>query len=888
MKILKSSETTIVLFFSLLCILIIAIWFRSGNLFIGAEEGIVFYRIDYVFKNMVSSVWLKQYLGMPYFNDISKQPVYSLLTWFFSLGINPFILQVATFFVVLFGGVISAYYLFKVTLEEIPAGQKAAFFGALFYLANPYVISQVWSRGLYQQFFAYTYFPLFLLVVVLFFKTRKGVFLLAGLLLSFVLSASMGNPTYFISLWVIVTFYWIYQSWLFRKSIKQLSLIWIYFCVFFTAWLVINSWWFLVTIIYAPSVYLTSGSVFENSIESLRAVSYQNPFSNVIRLYHGPHFESNLYDFFHKNWWIIVISWLSPLVVLCSVLFYRSKIYLFYGGLFLTALFICLGSNLPFGKMFEYIFLHFSPLQIFRNPYEKFGLVLLLAYSALFGLGLLQMMNFFNQRRKNLGFSVVVIILILILGIYCWPIWSGKVIAWGTTVGIPDHYSVLDEWEKKNNLEDQRILFLPYMSSLGASYHWIGGDYHGNDPLDQMIDVPVITQSGLKDYQNALKRYMGSMDLSAALAMINVKYLVERRDVISPTRDKKSTEFFTQNYYLPNIERSIEVCGTQNLDKKENNLFICGLPENYKDLSLANFIHINIAADTPGYLDIHLEDQKGLRPRWNGQKIREYQYRPQVPGQSQIVTVYLSDPTENPDTDFSQIKNISIRFIPDDLSAKNEVRIEAINKDNGIENPVAGVKQTGLVGGMDVYELFDPVPVGEFGTLEQIQFVTDFKNLFEEAKMVNLENTGFIMNIQNDDKESLNDVQGQKAIVEKKINNTKYFLSFTESGESLVVLNKSFNSEWKIIKGINENDLSGGFGQNINLLMKPVESEENHYLANGYANLWRVDISDSKTVAIVYKPQILRDILWTVSKSGFILISISLVFIWIKNWRDKK
>ncbi len=159
---------------------------------------------------MVTSVWLDLYLGVPYFSDLSKRPLYGFLVYLYYFGASAFFLQVSIIGGILFGSVVSTYLLFRNTFKIIPYARLAAFAGAFFYLSNPYVISHVWGRGLYPQFFAYIYYPLFILFINYYFDRKQIIFLCLNLIISFVLSAAMGNPSYFVSLWVLVFCFWLY------------------------------------------------------------------------------------------------------------------------------------------------------------------------------------------------------------------------------------------------------------------------------------------------------------------------------------------------------------------------------------------------------------------------------------------------------------------------------------------------------------------------------------------------------------------------------------------------------------------------------------------------------------------------------------------------------
>lgn len=879
-RISRSLNLTILLFFFLLCLLLITVWFHDGNLFIGAEEGIIFYRLDYILEKMVNNVWLDLYLGIPYLSDLSKRPLYSIMVVFNDYGVSGFFLQLSTFFLILLGASIGIYYLFKLTFEKISGKNTIAFFGAIFYLSNPYVISQVWARGLYPQFFAYLYYPIFLIPIVLFLKTRRIEYLLLDLLVSFILSSAMGNPTYFVSLWILVSAFWVYTIWDIRKNFNLIVFYSFTYFLFFLGWLVINSWWLAITIVYAPAVYLTSGSVFENSIESLRSVSNQNPFANVIRLYHGPHFEANSYGQIYKHTFFVFLSLLAPFVVFCSLGLRKEKIYKLYGGLFLLGLFVCLGSNYPFGIVFEFIFSQVTPLQVFRNPYEKFGLVYLLSYSALFGMGSLVLIRFLDNYKKNLGILIAYLILFLVSGVYSFPLWTGQVISWGTTVEIPDYYQKLDEWQNFHNGNNERILFLPLLAGHGASYKWIGGDYKGIAPLNQITDASVISNSNQNEYLNALRRYKGSLELTTVLAMARIGYIFEQRDVVSVARDKFDTGLMTQVFYNPSNVTSELVCDEKTL-MIVNDGWICEVPENQQNMTDVYYVDILFTNQNKGFFDVYLLDKTGQRPRWNGQRIKEYQYLEGSPDEVKTIRVYLNDPTENPDTDFSGIKKIEIYPKSFDNSPDNNVILQEVRFNKGSKGTVTGIEKTDTVAGMPIFKVVDPQPVDEFGVINQIEYVGNYQELFEESKLKKdlLNSTGFLIEDKNQGKPRLDSLEGSSVVNRTKINETRYLAEFSNNNEQLLVINKSFNQEWKLVTGVNKKELSGGFLNDIKLFLKRPIDEENHYMVNGYANLWRVDPGESRNVAIVYKPQILMDILWRISFLSFIVVL--LVTLWL-------
>lgn len=851
-KCIKQVDLTYILLLSLTSLIIASIWFRDGNLFVGAEEGISFYNLEYEMKHAISTVWLENFLGMPYFSEISKWPLFSVLLFLNKLGVSSFFLQVLVFFMLVWGSFISVYFLLKQTLGDVYKLRFVSFIGSMFYLCNPYTISQVWMRGLYTQFFAYLYYPVFLLLFVLMLKTRKLVYLFLILIISFFFSPAMGNPTYFVSLWTLAGVYFVYHLFFESAGNRKRGVSFALSAGLFFGWMLINSWWLFTMFIFAPSAYLTSGSGFDNSLESLIAVGSQNPFINVIRLYHELHFETlAVYGDFYKQPFNILISFITPITLLFAIFYRNNKQIFFYGFLFIFGLIVCLGANPPFGNIFIFFFQKISLLQIFRNPYEKFGLVFLLSYTGLFALGFSALLKILGKKAKKSYLGLI--IPIVIMGYFCWPIWTGSVINWGTQVNVPEYYKQVDNWIKEKNLSDERTFFTPYLSDLGSFYKWESGQYHGNDPMFQIFQDPVITQTGKNSYLMALKHYISSMDISNALSVLRVNYIVDRPDVVSTRRDKGHINFLKEQVFIPNIENSSPICDDILIDDTSNS-FKCELKWGKTDLSLTYYIHVLVTSNKPFYLDLYLQDKSGVRSKWSGQNVVDYQYNLSM-NEEKWITFYLSDPSENADLDYSNISLITLHATPLNINDMGNISIKQINSDQGLSRKTQLTKVNEF-NKVDVYKLSEEVE-SEFGYSSKIDTAQDFKDFFQ--KLNNNENTTYILTTQNADKNFYFDnITVSDQSKKMKYSPTRYYLQSETSGKKMIFLNKSFNPEWKLIPDIQTGDLKGNFWVNINLLRKSFINEQSHYQSNGYANLWVVE--EGNSFGIIYRPQVLLEI----------------------------
>jgi hypothetical protein len=853
-------------------------WFYKGNLFIGAEEGILFQRIDIVYEKMVSSVWLDLYLGIPYFSDLSKRPFYVALVFLFKHGIPPFFLQVFTIGLILSGTAVSSYLLFKNTLRNIPYYRLAAFTGALFYLINPYAISQIWGRGLYPQFFAYFYYPLFLLLVVYFFNSSKKIFLIIGLILSFVLSAAMGNPSFFVSLWIVVSVYWFFRSLevkIFSKHFFRLSLLGI---AFFIGWMGVNSWWLIVTLLYAPAAFLGEGNIFENSLTSLKAVSSQYTYLDLLRMYHPLHFESNLYFGIYSTALFQVISWMSFIVVLSGFKYLKIRQIWFYFSLFIIGLLVCLGTNPPLGWLFEWLFVNVSPLQVFRNPYEKFGLVFLLAYSGLFAVGSVSIFTFLSKLNVMIARVVIFTILSVAVIFFNWPLWTGELIIWGTQVKVPNRYQLFDSWQKKNNFLEQRILFTPFLSSLGASYHWGAGDYHGNDPLYQLIESSVITQTGTNSYLLAIKQFMGTKNLIPALERIRIGYIVDRPDVSATRSDKKSLTFLTK-YFLQSENQSSSLCSNI---VKESNHSICYVDPSQQDFSQLQTIEIDFKSNTPGFLEIVLHDKAGNLPRWVGDKNIELQYLENEINRQKSVPVYLFNPTENPNTDFSSIKKVEIFFRSTSPDANN-FEFKNVFAIKGTKIPISDSDFQMTIDNLPIYKIKSNDPVTMVKAYASFKYVNSYNQLFDQ--FAQFKNAAFLMKSQNLSKTVLSDQKFELEIQSVLLDKDTYLVNLPKKGTYFLVLNQNFNPQWKITKNNSSPIFTHQYWQKLSWFLNDKISENNHYSVDGFANGWIVSTDEPASIVMFYQPNILMEILWPISLS-FVGLLVVICFVWWFKYKN--
>ena len=171
-------------------LLLVFIWFNGGLIIGKGEEGLIFYNLS---KNLElsQSAWVDVNTGMPNLYWLPRLPALYIASFLEAkLGFPQHIIQAGLFYLLIVTGIVSVYYLTQCLLEHHPSRYVIAFISALFYLLNPFSVSQVWGRGLYPQYFSFALFPLSLLLLVYGLSRRKYIYLILLLFSSSIYSLS--------------------------------------------------------------------------------------------------------------------------------------------------------------------------------------------------------------------------------------------------------------------------------------------------------------------------------------------------------------------------------------------------------------------------------------------------------------------------------------------------------------------------------------------------------------------------------------------------------------------------------------------------------------------------------------------------------------------------
>ncbi len=534
-----------------LCLVITLLWFRKGLIFAGSEEGMVFYNLT-KYQNLISSVWYEVGTGAPVIAFLPRIPYFSILALLHKYSLQSLTLQAITFYILLLTGSLSMFYLVKELLtegvEEV-VKKRVSLVAGLFYLLNPYSMTQVWGRALYPQFFSFALTPLFLFLFIKALKERKLVYLIFANIASFLLASAFSLITQVVILWIPVFVYFFYY-WFTQKAYKREAIYATRYLIFLlVTWLFVNAWWLIPTFKVGGQVFSVSSNDLEENLGTLRGVSAYFPISDVLRLMQKFYFYiAKTYGTIYSSVLFQVMSWIIPVVAVFSIPYLKKvKGLRFFLALFILGLFVSLGANRPFGSVFVWFFTNFPLLQAYRNPYEKFGLIFLLSYVPFFAMGLERLSKMITQKSSIL---ISRALLIAVCGIFVWPIWTGDFAGRFAWTKVPDYYKETDQWLSSQK-GDARIIQFPLISSDAVKYNW-KHPYLGIEPSESLFTRRSIGRNMVvnKIYYNVLLQRFGNFwpnsfgpdpdisnsrfrsdNLYEELAKLNVRFIVFHNDL---------------------------------------------------------------------------------------------------------------------------------------------------------------------------------------------------------------------------------------------------------------------------------------------------------------------------------------------------------------------
>lgn len=551
---MKSKHIGVFVLHLVIAITLMVIWFKPGYIYGGGDVGLPTYnpiRILDVVKNVW---WEASAPGFPRPQGVTAVPSYSVLALGQKLGLSEVAIQASLYgllVLMMFQGI---YWL---TWEIFGENSYLSLLASFVYVFHPNLMIQVWHRFVQTAFYFAAALPFLLIFWQRWILEAKRRYLLIFLMISIFSASIFSTLGYLITFWIILGLQFVVLVFVPWKNKQNLFIFSKRFAIGLLSWLAVSLWWLGPIFIAIPAAASAQHSIGE-SVSNLLTLSGQTIAPYTLQGI-NPY-----YLFYEKDWGeiyssliFLIIPWLGTAAGLWGVWqALKNKKTVYWGLLLIVGIAIAKGAAAPFGNLFTFIFNKFFILGVLRNPFEKVGIIIPLAYAIVLPLGLMRLLTDIKRRKiRRLALCLFILTIVSQIFVWDWPFWTGKM--FGTAkqpayVKVPDSYAEVDAWlnAKANG---GRILHLPLTSTEAISYKWTQG-YSGAEPSQLLFaSMPSWSQGFnlpyLDDLTKTVQVYLRDLTpdkipgFASILEKMNIKYIVLHMDVLPNDADVDNPGF---------------------------------------------------------------------------------------------------------------------------------------------------------------------------------------------------------------------------------------------------------------------------------------------------------------------------------------------------------
>lgn len=264
---------------------------------------------------------------------------------------------------------------------------------------------------------------------------------------------------------------------------------------------------------------------------------------------------------------LLVLSFSLPILVFLAVILWRRNRWVYFFTLLaLAGLFLSKGTAEPLGFIYRWLWEKVPGFWVFREPFAKFTLTTVFAYSVLLGFVadyFYQKVSGFSWLKKYNFFFFVSYLIPLIISLtvlyVTYPMFTGEVIwdHWNGSVRsiyakVPDYIFQAGDYLSKKD-KDARVFLTP-KGGYGVAYNWVNGFSTADAPAVILLSNQVLRQSvGVSPanrvvesaYQNASSN--NGNGFTRLLSLMNVDYVLQENDLdwrysqgaLTPVRSNK-------------------------------------------------------------------------------------------------------------------------------------------------------------------------------------------------------------------------------------------------------------------------------------------------------------------------------------------------------------
>jgi hypothetical protein len=685
-------------------LILVISWYKPGLVIGGGEEGLSFAypkRTAEIYK----SDWDDSSIGKPQTTSRSRYPYFEIAGMLSDQGLPTDIIQIVTFGILFALGGIGTYLM----VNKLASNRFVATAASIFYLLNPYSYANIWHRFISPLFFFYALLPMAIYFYICFLDTTKLKYLLGFIIANILLSYSFSSPATIITLWSVLSAVTLTQilSGLRKKLLVPILL----FFVVFLLWTISNWWW-------AKDLVTTSGSFYSSVFSSdynlgvLSSISSQYPFG-VYALLRYPGVLSPTAN--------IAAFCIFPAIVAGFVVLKDRKIKTLSGLLLAISFFVLNGTNFPTGFLFKIVFSKVYFLQLMRNPYEKFGLVLALVYSLLFAYGI----YFLLRKFKKLTIFIIACLFVFLVV----PMWGGYVFGsseYNAYVKVPDDYSDVNDLLAAEK-EPFRALSLPFLPGEGVHFTW-PAPYFGLQPNQYLFGFSTLSRYSSEElfdsYWKALRTSLYQGKLNELIGFSNIRYLIVHKDMDAAYSGATNLEkelSFLEGGVIPSLGES--VCPDYEIGKP------CDVTSIGSDWEKIIFIHLTFTSDSEGSFKLTLQDSKSQYLVFNGQIDELYR----IKTKEKEAIIDLRTPTERyKGLSLKDIKYLTLYLYPE---GESPYQLEEIRVDKGVKQDIEVPDKIYDGDTLDVYRFNDKYFRSRIYASDEMKSVLSWNDLLYQTKI---------------------------------------------------------------------------------------------------------------------------------------------------------
>lgn len=596
---------------------IVLLWFKDGYILGTAEDGLPFYNLSH-FKPEADFAWMEHPgLGRSTLYLTASKPTYIVLTWLQNAGIPGFIIQAGVLWLMFVVAGIGMYLLTSGFFPKLP--KQYLILAAFFYWFNPISLVNVWNRFLLDYTFFYSMLPMASYLFIKGLKTKK--YLWSFVLTLFILfySYSFNYLAFFILIWLII-FLWSLFFLLATKNWSGRIFIVKYFLLTLILFIFTNAWWisqlvgFQILGDFNSSIH---GINTETNLGILNELSKKlGNLSDIYRLNNASFFQSdaNSWVTYFHTLPIIFVEFIVMAIILYSTVKYRKNAYvLILAGLLFMSIFFSKGNNPPLGEIFEFVYKKLLFLQIFRNPFEKSGFILLLAVSPLLSFAIFIISETLKPLYRKLIYIVSLIYILLIWG---YPFYTGLVLTSkppptndyqvGYKVKVSLYYQQADNWL---NIQGQNFRTIGFpIGDEGITYKWEKG-YSGVELSTALFSNPVILhKTGVPYFYDLVpqiqKALLGEGEFYKLANVLNARFLFVREDIdfqerkmLDPLIVKQKLNLREQKGEIKKVSEFGKLTFWENLNWKDTTFYPANVIKVSTDQNVSNLVSLDTLKD---------------------------------------------------------------------------------------------------------------------------------------------------------------------------------------------------------------------------------------------------------------------------------------------------